>query len=218
MQFSLEDWIGLAALLVTVVGVYHAREQTKMMRAQTGARPEPKSVPWWRSRHVVALVALTALAWSAAAFDYFATRQGPANELSPLVDFWGVKFPSTFYMLVDTSKLAEFRNKERLVLVLRGMRSDVDRMTDPAISKSAAFTITGDAVTIAVNKPKIWLVPGAQNFVEFNLVLLPNQFSPEQITTLSDVARLGGKILANTATDFVQAPKPSTVSASHTNP
>ena len=84
------EWIGILALIVGVVGVYHAREQTKMMRAQSGTpqNPTPVSSRWLLSRHVVALAVLVLLAWMAAGFEYYdkhsqTAGQVPEFRLSP---------------------------------------------------------------------------------------------------------------------------------------
>jgi len=185
--------IAVAQLLYAAL-TYH----TDRRRMET-AKEQPR-------RPLMIIGALMLLTWVAVGFNYFGMRERAPNELSPLVDFWGFTRPSTFSMIVETSKLVEFQNNDRLVLILRAIHPDVDRMTDVAISKSTAYTITGAPLSLAVYKPLLRLNPGVENYVEFNLVLLPIQFSPEQITTLSDVERLGGKILADPAANYMQAP------------
>jgi hypothetical protein len=84
--------------------------------------------------------------------------------------------------------------------------SNIDRMTDDAIEKSAMFTITGDTTTLAISSPapghlRIVIPPNYKvgddinALIDYNLVVIPNNAPIEQIKSLSDVERLGGKII-----------------------
>jgi hypothetical protein len=70
-------------------------------------------------------------------------------------------------------------------------------MTDTNIDKSPPFTIVPDRLVIAISRPAhIRFLPLQQNLVEFNLVLLPTHISVDSVTSLADVQKFGGKILA----------------------
>ena len=88
-------------------------------------------------------------------------------------------------------------------------------MTDVGIEKSDLFTFTGGIVNIAVpaelsnthlrlgNPPNS--KPGDQyrRTLEFNVVIVPKDLSAEQIRSLSDVQRLGGKIIKTSSQGVV---------------
>ena len=79
-------------------------------------------------------------------------------------------------------------------------------MTDTAIEHSPAFTITGDPIILALILPtphhlRVTPPASASNsgsfdiLMDFTLAIIPNNFSPEQIRSLSDVETVGGKIV-----------------------
>jgi hypothetical protein len=129
------------------------------------------------------------------------------SEKGDLIQSWG-HTGNALYMTVNSRKLWDYKEKFKMMLVIEIPYSNVDRITDTAIDKSTAFTITGDAVNVAalLTSPT-HLRPPNNNpsqisvMVEFNLVLIPNDLRPEQITSLADVQRLGGKIVATRSRD-----------------
>ena len=87
-------------------------------------------------------------------------------------------------------------------------------MTDTAIERSSLFTITGEPINLALAFPtphhlRVTPPPNVQlnsgGFLDvllaFTLAIIPNNFSPEQIRSLSDVENVGGKILVTHATN-----------------
>jgi hypothetical protein len=88
-------------------------------------------------------------------------------------------------------------------------------MTDDWIAKSTAYAIDGPApALVAVRNNQIHFVSEANKFVEYNFVVLPYDKGPEQIRSLSDVEKLGGKVLV-TADQGI--PIPAALSQSHSN-
>jgi hypothetical protein len=111
---------------------------------------------------------------------------------------WGAKPDLTFYMKVNTAPLSSYRNHFKLMLILRTIYANIDRMADTYIEKSAPFTIVPNSlITIAIPRPsRLQLSPSEPNEVEFNLVLLPNEITANNIESLSDIEKFGGRILA----------------------
>jgi hypothetical protein len=70
MDFQL--WVGLLSLIATLVGIYYARRQTKIMETQaTEALPraaqrrgETVKLKWWKNPAIPVLLILSGLAWS----------------------------------------------------------------------------------------------------------------------------------------------------------
>jgi hypothetical protein len=100
-----------------------------------------------------------------------------------------------------------------MLLVLEVPYANVDKMTDNYIEKSAMFTITGERITLAIKLPtgghlRASFPPNTKvgdtiNVpTDFNLVIFPNNLSEEQIRSLSDVERLGGKIITTYSTSL----------------
>ncbi len=72
-------------------------------------------------------------------------------------------------------------------------------MEDTHGTKSKGYTIYGGIINLIVpiNKDLCSFFNTANGPVELIVVLLPKKFAPEQITSLSSVEAMGGKIAAN---------------------
>jgi hypothetical protein len=100
-------------------------------------------------------------------------------------------------VVVDTAKLGSFRKDYKLAVVCGVLDPKKDRMEDENISVSAPFTIVAGGVPILVpTRPAMapLLQQGAAQ-VWFDPIIVPNDVSVDKITRLSDVRKLGGKIL-----------------------
>ena len=129
------------------------------------------------------------------------------SETGDLIPVWGEQ-GGGLVMTVNSRRLRDYRDKFKMMMVLEVPYTNIDRMTDTSIAKSTTYTITGDLVTLAVpmssapHNLRVFPPPNSKagdTFsvqVNFNLVLIPNNLLPEQITSLADVERLGGKIVA----------------------
>ena len=133
------------------------------------------------------------------------------SETGELVPGWGRR-DGTLFVLVNSRLLHSYKDNFKMMLILNVAYADIDRMSDTAIEKSAMFTITGDPTNIAAPLPSprnLRVVPPPNSkigdlfdvLMNFNLVVVPNNSSSEQIRSLSDVERVGGKILTTTATN-----------------
>ena len=110
-------------------------------------------------------------------------------------------------MAVNSGKLLKYKNKFKMILIVQVPHVNIDRITDTFIEKSTEFTITEYPIVLALTLPKLphlrFDIPvniksGEIIYptLDFNLVIIPNNLSAEQIRSLSDVERLGGKLLA----------------------
>jgi hypothetical protein len=129
-----------------------------------------------------------------------------------IIDGWGVADNGAFYVRVNTVPLLQYKDNFKLLLILEVEYANIDRITDAGIEKSETFTITGGIINIGIpvqlantplrlgNPPNS--KPGDQykRTVDFNVVIIPNGFSGEQIRSLSDVQKLGGKIIRTPST------------------
>lgn len=120
-----------------------------------------------------------------------------------IVPLWGAS-NGTFQMAVQSQQFAEYKDTFKMMEILQIPYSDMDRMTDTNIEKSALFTITEQPTTVALRStPHLRIrVPSNSKtgdivtvLVSYNLVLIPDSLSAEQIRSLSDVEKLGGKII-----------------------
>jgi hypothetical protein len=127
-----------------------------------------------------------------------------------LVKSWG-SVGAAYRMTIDSQPLLNYKRDFKLMLIVNVPYSNIDRMTDDAVEKSAMFTITGDTTTLAIPSypapghlriiipPNYKVGDDVNILVDFNLVVIPNNSPIEQIKSLSDVERLGGKIITTHA-------------------
>jgi hypothetical protein len=150
-----------------------------------------------RARRVGFPVVIAVIAWAAVAFDYYDRHSQPLPPRPEVIQLYGMS-PSGFIAHVDTRPLLSHRHDSRLILIVRVIYTDVDRMTDTAIAMSAPYTITGDPTDLAVvvnMDTKLKLSSVLPNSIEYDVALLPSTFSADKITMLSDIERLGGEIV-----------------------
>jgi hypothetical protein len=119
------------------------------------------------------------------------------GHVPDLIGTWGSN-PSGCTESVYTNKLLSFRTNYKLAVACGLDDATVDKLDDDAISISNAFTIIPGAIDIftpmrdaMLNKLKAqqlgrtWHIP----------VLVPNGIQTNKITTLSELQRMGGKLL-----------------------
>ena len=119
------------------------------------------------------------------------------------------------YMIVNSAPLLKYQDKFNMMLIAEAIYSNIDMMTDVHIDKSTSFSITGGKTNIAipfdfgtthllVSRPPNTR-PGDKYKVPLalSLVILPKDLSAEQLRSLSDVPRLGGKIIQTSSTNLL---------------
>jgi hypothetical protein len=192
------DPINLAILFVGDYGVYHTRKQTKMMAAQTRSGDQitspPRTITFWKTPGLYALFLLALLAWTPSLINiYF------AHERLELISY-GLRPPLTFTGILTAAPLMQYKDDYRVMLVVRMSYGNVDRMRDRHIEKSIPYTIDGPALSMVIVgqlNPLLLHIQFDQPTIaiEYDAILIPNQVMPDDITSLSDVDRLHGKIL-----------------------
>jgi hypothetical protein len=175
-----------AAQLIYAGLTYHQDRQAAM-------QPDPARQP---RRPIAIIASFMVLTWAAVAMDFYdrSTRQSPQMAV---IQSYG-QLPGGFYTEVNTDPLMEYRENSKLLMIVRISYSDIDGMTDTAIEKSGAYTIVPHKLIMsAILQPKYKLrVSKTQsNAIQYYCVLIPSRLSPELIASLSDIERLGGKIV-----------------------
>ncbi|MEZ0220346.1 MAG: hypothetical protein ACAH22_08630 [Tardiphaga sp.] len=147
----------------------------------------------WPSKAPIVIVAVLAVvSWGAVAFDYFDRHSRPF-AYSAVINQWGIAAPLNYYLEANTSALSEYKATHKLMLILRVPFAEFDRMTDKNVEKSGLYSISGGPVMMAhPTSGKLRFVPLTPTPVEFDLVLLPNGISAEQVGSLADVEMLVG--------------------------
>ena len=132
--------------------------------------------------------------------------------LCDVIKGWGHRGDAMF-IVVNSRLLLDYKDHFKMMLIMAVPYPDVHRATDTAIDKSALFTITdSENLDVAVRLPtpphlRLVRPPNSKSgdvfdlLVNFNLVIIPSDLLPEQIRSLSDVQRLGGKLITTYSTN-----------------
>lgn len=188
---------------------YHRPQQNSLLTAS----PPNK----FSGRPILINSILALIVCAAVGFDYYDRHSLPLELPMPS---WGViGQPSGFPLYsatVDTHAVFDGRNKYKLMLLARNNWASVDRLTDTAIEKSGLYSIDGTVIPLQIiGKGVIKWAIGAPNMAELYIVMLPNDVSPDQITRLADIDKIGGKIVAKAGQAVVGQPSinPTTTSS-----
>jgi hypothetical protein len=155
------------------------------------------------------------LAWCAAGFDYYDRHYNV--PLGVPVPAWGVstalgETTPTYMAIAGTQPIMRYQKKDKLILISRNAWAGTDRLTDTVIEKSAPFSIDNGAVQLQFKgKGIIKYAAGQMNSIELYIVMLPNDISPDQITRLADVEKVGGVVLARTGQNVEGAIPPGAI-------
>lgn len=98
---------------------------------------------------------------------------------------------------ITTDTIKQYKKTHKLILLTRNNWATSDRLNDTEIEKSNLYTIDDGEITLQfVGGRKIRYAQVGSNSIEFYIIMIPNGVEPDQITKLSDLDKLGGKILA----------------------
>ena len=112
---------------------------------------------------------------------------------------WGAG-PTSFWMTANEKPLTDYKDKYKLILIAFVPVPHIDRMTNTNISKSNLYTITGgpDEILAAPLIDKLGEgLPAGNYLVMLSFAIVPNGFSSEQISTLGDIEKIGGKFVGS---------------------
>lgn len=185
---ELTNWVVAAAVVAQAAYAaltYH-RDRKAVMQNNPATQPR---------RPIVIIGIFMLLTWAAVGFDYL---NRPAAPEAQLVSY-GVSGPKELVAIAQLAKWQNYRDYKG-VLITRTVYADRDRMTDDWIAKSIGYTIDGPNIALAaITNNQMRFTLGTTNFIEYNFVVIPQDKSPDQIRSLGDVSRLGGRILATMA-------------------
>lgn len=203
----------VSAIAAVVGAAYTALSFHRPRAAPVGDAPQEKRnwSPFWP-------VILVLVGWGAVAVNYWVGNHSPApiipttqpDPSKVFLQTWGMLPPATYQVTVNGAMIQQYKDKFKLVLVTRTQFSDIDRMTDTYLEKSQPYTIEDGLMVLAhPSSNKLRFLIDRPTAVEYDVAMIPAQFSPDQINTLQDIEKLGGRILAGAAnTVTVTKPQP----------
>jgi hypothetical protein len=143
------------------------------------------------------------------AFGYYEhRRKAPILDKQAISSYGFNQSQSRFYATAATDSLYDRSFGYKLILIVRAIHPGTEEMTDPDIAKSSLYTITGEDITMAAQitqQTPLKLSPKTTNTLAYYLAALPNGVSPDQITALSDIDLMHGKLLESHTQENVSA-------------
>ena len=105
---------------------------------------------------------------------------------------------------LDTVSLINYKATHNLFMIVRFEYTNIDRMSDTGIEKSAPYTIDGKDMRMSVvgrlDPPHLRIEPKNPNVtIEYDVAILPKDISLDRVNSIADVERLGGRILSTNA-------------------
>jgi hypothetical protein len=125
-----------------------------------------------------------------------------SGGIPKVIDAWGAQ-PPLCAALIETSRLITFANKYKIAFVCGIPDATQDKFEDDRVTVSNLFTITPNPVAIVApysGRMQVFAksLSGPDNkaiSTWYEAILLPSDVSSDKITKLSDVVKLGGKII-----------------------
>lgn len=127
------------------------------------------------------------------------------ENTADVIASWGADSPRSCHATLSGASIAKYADTFSALLLCGFNRADVDKLTDPAITVSPAFSIEpvfviGVPIGAVMEKTLAEFEDLARRrsgivtwSVWYELVLIPKGIDRAAVRTLSDVARLGGK-------------------------
>jgi hypothetical protein len=194
---GLGDRLGFVGILLALIGI-----------AITLLWPTKRWIGWV----CLVLAGILGLSWAGLEFRDRRLKKLNANTDNTLPDFTFTASSSPFYdfkiskqalmasIKVDTKYALVYKNNLNFIIILRAVDDSVDAMNDARLMKSEPFEITGEVRTIQVNLTKESFDRSeaasktlSQGNLAVYVALIPKNVRPEQIVTIRDIRRLGGK-------------------------
>jgi hypothetical protein len=119
---------------------------------------------------------------------------------SPFYDFQISKVALMASIKVDTKYALQYKDDLNFIIILRAVDDSVDALDDARLMKSEPFAITGEERTIQINLTKEFFERTeaasrtlSKGNMQLYVALVPKSVRPNQIVTIRDITRLGGK-------------------------
>ncbi len=144
------------------------------------------------------------VAVAAVGFGYYDRRYGTLPCSQPFILSFGTTPPRNYYAIVNGTAVMEYATNFKLMLIVRDKFANIDEMTDTDIEKTSLYTIEPQLMTLANASDHVLnRVLNANVLVIFYVALIPINYSKEDIKSLADIGRVGGKLLAYGSTNIV---------------
>ena len=116
---------------------------------------------------------------------------------------WGGASPNLVWAVVNGFDLGPAKDKFKFILACRIDDATKDEDHDASIERSGSFVIKPESIRMGIPVSQTFMARTIPpKFVWVYLLLMPSAVQPEQIRTLSDLARLGGGILIKNGFEF----------------
>ena len=144
------------------------------------------------------------VAIAAVGFGYYDRRYGASPSSQPLITSFGTTPPRNYYAIVNGAAIIEYATNFKLMLIVRDKFADIDEMTDTDIEKTGLYTIEPQFMTLAnASNHVLNRVLNANVLVIFYIALIPVNYSKDDIKSLADIGKVGGKLLESGSTNVV---------------
>jgi hypothetical protein len=197
-------WVGVAATIVCAIYAALGYHLPKRESTKAGVSRVERTFRYflWIPLLSVALV------WAAVGLEFY-TR--PEIASGQLVNY-GIDSAQQFHGVGVFRHWKDYE-KFKALLITRTVFVDRDRLTDDWIAKSIPYSIERPTVVMVVHTNReMHFASNLPNLIEYNFAVIPPDVSPTQILTLSDVQKLGGKILATASQGGIMgAPPPAQI-------
>ena len=192
-----------------VISVCYAALQRHFPRGEDHDVPS-EQVPGHGRRDLLARWLPAALAILAVGFGYYDRHYNSLGSFQKLILSWGISLPFSYYAVVDGSAIQNEAYYFKLLLILRVPYAEKDPMTDTVIEKSELYTIEPQPIVLAHNSEHILkLLLNTATPITFTIGMIPVNISRDDIKSLSDINKVGGRILDQASTAIVAGPPPS---------
>jgi hypothetical protein len=174
-----------------------------------------REVPWERLRSFWWLWTVVGLIGGTILGSFVTTS--PVSDL--MLDYGEREDVGALYAMVNGNLLLRYKNDYKIILIALIPYADIDKMTDTRIEKSSLYTITEGYTTLGITSvahlritaPSGFTGGITRNFTLLYVAIIPNNVAPEEIASLYDVNRVGGRIMEGRGlnVEYSYGPHPS---------
>jgi hypothetical protein len=192
MPTTVAEWATIIGLPLTIAQTLYVA-LTFHQSQISAAKGDP---PLTSYRHLLIMSVIAVISWSVFAAAQFLNK--PSTIFADAVVNEWKYHGGIFGVDVRGEPLLQFKSDYNIILYVKPPIPGADRMTDTHGIKSKEYTIHEGIIylTVSINRELCSFYSQASG-TEMDVVLLPKKFSSEQITSLSSIEGMGGKIIAH---------------------